>query len=80
MSNEMMGFQVLLEKTPGDDLLREVFALVTYRARLAEARTMAVDSIESYLAGLREDNEPILSNDATSEPPRVQQVTVKGLG
>lgn len=46
VSNEMLAFQVLLEKTPDDDLLREVFALVTYGARLAEARTMAVDSIE----------------------------------
>ena len=60
------GFTVVCPALPG---------LVTYGATLDEARAMAADAIEGYLACLREDNEPIPASDATTEP-RVEQVTV----
>jgi len=43
------GFTVVCPALPG---------LVTYGATLDEARAMAADAIEGYLACLREDNEP----------------------
>ncbi len=62
------GYTVICPALPG---------LVTYGASLEEARAMAADAIEGYLACLREDNEPIPSSDAETAAPRVEQVTVK---
>jgi predicted RNase H-like HicB family nuclease len=54
-SDEQGGFVVTCPALPG---------LVTYGATLDEARSMALDAIEGYVATLIEDNEAVPAGDA----------------
>lgn len=58
-SDEQGGFVVTCPALPG---------LVTYGATLDEARGMALDAIEGYVATLIEDNEAVPAGDALRHP------------